>query len=238
LLETYDNDGKSYYFRGNVENNYFKLNNMMFRIVRINGDNTVRVVLDGVIGEKYAFNTNVLSAGQHASSLALLGNASINNQLNNWFNNNLKQYSSYLAKSSYCSDSHFSLVNNNITYSNSYERIFNDEAPDLFCSGVINKSFIGLLNVDEVVLAGAAGNKPNTSYYLYNSSIEGNYLTSSSYSINSQNGVTVMNVMSNGALGDGILITELSNVRPVINIATNAKIKGNGTKNNPYIIVS
>lgn len=238
LIESYDNDGKTYYFRGSSDNNYFKLNNMMFRIVRINGDSSVRVVLDGVLGNKYAYNTNILNQGEQTAGLALLANASINNQLNNWFNENLKSYSAYLAKGSYCSDNSFNLVNNNIAYSNSYERIYNDEAPDLFCSGVINKSYIGLLSIDEVVLAGASGNIPNTSYYLYNKNIEGNYITSNSYSINSQNIVTMINVMSNGALGDGILITDLTNIRPVINIGTNAKIKGKGTIDNPYIIVS
>ena len=238
LIETLDNDGKSYYFRGNIDNNYFKINDMMFRIVRINGDNTVRVVLNDVINNKFAYNTNTLNQGETASNLALLSNSSITTNLNEWFDKNLKQYSTYLSKSSFCSDTQFNLINNNIIYSNSYERIFNDEAPDLYCTGTISKSYVGLLNIDEAVLAGAAGNKPNTSYYLYNKNINGNYLTTSSYSINYQNVVTMMNIMSNGAIGEGILVTELSNIRPVINIGTNAKIKGTGTQNNPYIIVS
>ncbi len=238
LIASSDNDGKTYYFRGNVDNNYFKINNLMFRIVRINGDNSVRVVLDGSIGTKYAYNTNVITDGSNVSTLALLESASVTNQLNDWFNDNLNQYTSYLTKSSYCSDTQFNLVNNNVRYSNTYERIYNDEAPDLYCSGTINKAYVGLLNVDEIVFAGAASNIPNTSYYLYNKNIEGNYLTSSSYSINLQNNVTMINIMSNGALGEGILVTEPSNIRPVINVGTNAKIKGKGTINDPYIIVS
>ena len=238
LIESYDNDGKTYYFRGNVTNNYFKIGDLLFRIVRINGDNSVRVVLDGVLETKYPFNTNSILANDSASTLALLENSSIVQELNKWYEESLKDYSSYLVKGSYCSDTSFDFVNNNISYSNTYERIFNDEAPDLFCNGIISKLDVGLLNVDEIVLAGAAGNIPNTSYYLYNKKIEGNYLTTSSYSMNSQNGITMINVMSNGALGDGILITNESYIRPVINIGTNAKIKGKGTVDNPYIIVS
>lgn len=238
LIESYDNDGKTYYFRGNVTNNYFKIGDLLFRIVRINGDNSVRVVLDGVLETKYPFNTSSIPANDSASTLALLENSSVVQELNKWYEESLKDYSSYLVKGSYCSDTSFDFVNNNISYSNTYERIFNDEAPDLFCNGTISKLDVGLLNVDEIVLAGAAGNIPNTSYYLYNKKIEGNYLTTSSYSMNSQNGVTMINVMSNGALGDGILITNESYIRPVINIGTNAKIKGKGTVDNPYIIVS
>lgn len=238
IIETYDNDGKSYFFRGNVNNNYFKMGDLIFRIVRINGDNTVRVVLDDVLTTKYPFNTNNVESGQNVSSLALLSNASVMTQLNEWYNKNLKKYSSYLVKGSYCSDTSFQFVNNNISYSDTYERIFNDEAPDLFCNGTVVKSNIGLLNVDEVVLAGAASTIPNTKYYLYNKKIEGNYLTLSSYSLNSQNGLTMINVMSNGALGEGILVNQASYLRPVVNIGTNAKIKGKGTIDNPYIIVS
>ena len=238
LIESYDNDGKTYFFRGNVNNNYFKMGDLIFRIVRINGDNTVRVVLDDVLTTKYAFNSNSVESGQNVTSLALLSKASVMTQLNDWFNRNVKKYNSYIVKGSYCSDTTFELINNNIRYSDSYERIFNDEAPDLFCNGTITKSNVGLLNVDEVVLAGAASTTPNTKYYLYNKKIEGNYLTLNSYSINSQNGLTMINVMSNGALGDGILVNQPSYLRPVINIGTNAKIKGKGTIDNPYIIVS
>lgn len=238
LIESYDNDGKTYYFRGNVTNNYFKIGDLLFRIVRINGDNSVRVVLDSVLETKYPFNTNPIPVNDSAATLVLLENSSVMQELNKWYEESLKDYSTYLVKGSYCSDTSFDFVSNNISYSNSYERIFNDEAPDLFCSGTISKLDVGLLNVDEIVLAGAAGNVPNTNYYLYNKKIEGNYLTSSSYSINSQNGVAMINVMSNGALGEGILIANESYIRPVINIGTNAKIKGKGTVDNPYIIVS
>ena len=39
--------GTSYYFRGNVTNNYAKFADKYWRIVRINGDGTVRVIYDG-----------------------------------------------------------------------------------------------------------------------------------------------------------------------------------------------
>lgn len=238
LIETQDNDGNSYYFRGNVNNNYFKMGDLLFRIVRINGDNTVRVVLDDVIETKSPFNVNQLPYGSSSSSLALLGSSSVINNLNEWYGSIIGQYDQYISNGSFCSDTTFDLVNNNISYSDSYERIFNDEAPDLFCNGNIAKLKVGLLSVDEIVFAGASGNMPNTKYYLYNKKIEGNYLTSNSYSINAQNTLSIMNVMSNGALGDGVFVSEASYLRPVINIGTNAKIKGKGTIDNPYIIVS
>lgn len=238
LLSTIDNKGTTYFFRGNVNNNYVKIGDLLFRIVRINGDSTVRLILDGVLKEQYAYNSNELDDDASISSLSLLSNSSILTKLNSWIETNLSSYSKYLVNGDFCTDTSFNLNVNGINYSNTYERIFNDGAPDLYCSGTVYSSKVGLISVDEVVFAGAAGSKPNTSYYLYNKNIPGNYLTNSTYFINVANNVAMMNIMSNGAVGDGILITNQSYIRPVINIGTNANVKGNGTLENPYMIVS
>ncbi len=238
LLSTIDNKGTTYFFRGNVDNNYVKIGDLLFRIVRINGDSTVRLILDGVLKEQYAYNSNELDDDANVSSLSLLSNSSVLKKLNSWVETNLSSYSKYLVNGDFCTDTSFNLNVNGINYSNAYERIFNDGAPDLYCSGSVYSGKVGLISVDEVVLAGAAGSKPNTNYYLYNKNIPGNYLTSSTYFINVANNVAMMNIMSNGAVGDGILITNQSYIRPVINIGTNANVKGDGTLENPYMIVS
>lgn len=238
LISGVDNKGTSYYFRGNVFNNYVKIGSTLFRIVRINGDSTVRLVLNTVIDGQFAYNTNSVQEGVEVSGLALLKNATVLSTLNTWLDTNFKDISEFIATTDYCSDTLFSNEINGIKYSSVYDRIFNDEAPDLYCSGSVYSGKVGLLSVDEVVLAGASGTTPNTSYYLYNKDIPGNYLTSSGYFINFSNNVAMINVMSNGALGDGIVVNMPAYVRPVISINTNAKVKGEGTLDNPYIIVS
>ena len=47
LCSAPDNYGDSYYFRGNVTNNYVKFANFYWRIVRINGDGSIRMIYDG-----------------------------------------------------------------------------------------------------------------------------------------------------------------------------------------------
>ena len=42
-----DDYGTSYYFRGAVENNYVKFAGFYWRIIRINGDGTIRLIYDG-----------------------------------------------------------------------------------------------------------------------------------------------------------------------------------------------
>jgi len=45
-----DDYGTSYYYRGAVENNYVKFGNYYWRIIRINGDGSLRIIYDGTQG--------------------------------------------------------------------------------------------------------------------------------------------------------------------------------------------
>ena len=47
IYETTDNLGTSYYYRGDVENNYVQFAGYYWRIIRINGDGSVRIIYDG-----------------------------------------------------------------------------------------------------------------------------------------------------------------------------------------------
>ncbi len=237
LLETEDNKGKSYFFRGNINYNYVKINNLLFRIVRINGDGSVRIVLDNIINEAYPYNVNPAAEGVTPAALASLKHASVTGRLNEWLNKNLAEYNKYIVNSDFCTDINFNIYINNNQYSNSYNRIFVDNTPDLYCSGDIYSGKVGLLSADEIVLAGAYRDVSNDKYYLYNSNIKEGYVTSSSYSFNGSQ-FHMISVMKNGAFGGSVMASENTHLRPVISIGANAKIKGNGTIDNPYIIVA
>ncbi len=47
IFEMEDDYGKSYYYRGAVENNYVKFAGFYWRIIRINGDGSLRIMYDG-----------------------------------------------------------------------------------------------------------------------------------------------------------------------------------------------
>ena len=49
IYETLDDDGTSYYYRGSVENNYVKFAGYYWRIIRINGNGSIRMIYDGTI---------------------------------------------------------------------------------------------------------------------------------------------------------------------------------------------
>ena len=73
-----DNYGTSYYYKADSINNYVSLENMMFRIVRINGDGTIRLILDD------RMLTSDYGAHDFVESNAY-------NVLNEWFKNNLSR---------------------------------------------------------------------------------------------------------------------------------------------------
>jgi len=47
VFATEDDYGTSYYFRGNIDYNYVEFAGFIWRIVRINGDGSIRIILDG-----------------------------------------------------------------------------------------------------------------------------------------------------------------------------------------------
>ena len=52
IFETTDDDGASYYYRGSVENNYVYFANRYWRIIRINGDGSIRMIYDGTVAHQ------------------------------------------------------------------------------------------------------------------------------------------------------------------------------------------
>ena len=67
LSSTEDNYGTSYYFRGNVKNNYLEFANKCWRIVRINGDGTVKLILHN---DNTTLDANPCAAANNSTTAA------------------------------------------------------------------------------------------------------------------------------------------------------------------------
>ncbi len=133
LCKAKDAYGDSYYYRGNVINNYVKFANFYWRIIRINGDGTVRVIYDGTtayanserstdrqIGES-AFNSSYndnayvgymygkTGASTYAETHANTNNSTIKTYLDTWYENNIKGTTNeqYIADNIFCNDRSF-----------------------------------------------------------------------------------------------------------------------------------
>ena len=74
-----DDYGTSYYFRGNVKDNYLSFAGKTWRIVRINGDGSVRLVLDSSAGTS-AFNSSSNDNAYVGYMYGLTGQSTVKNQ--------------------------------------------------------------------------------------------------------------------------------------------------------------
>ena len=130
LCKAKDAYGDSYYYRGNVTNNYVKFADKYWRIVRINGDGTVRVIYDGTSahanGEASAdrqigtsafnssYNDNAYvgymygktGASTYADAHANTNNSTIKTYIDDWYKTNIVGTTNeqYLADNIFCND--------------------------------------------------------------------------------------------------------------------------------------
>ena len=222
LLAMEDDLGTSYYFRGNVTNNNVSFAGFNWKIVRINGDGSVKLVLDDIIEEIGSYYDNEFG---FASSTAL-------EILNRFYETELINYSNYIASYKFCNDT--ILTDDNQTF-NAYNRTVVNKIPTFVCLGDTTNQKIGLLTIDEVMLAGAS-TSDNTNYYLYNSDIDTDYYTMSSAKY-ANNVYYPFIVTTNGAIDYNTSGELLRGIRPVINIIKTARVTGDGTQDNPYQIL-
>ena len=128
-----DDLGTSYYFRGNVTNNYVKFANKYWRIIRINGDGTIRMIYAGTsahangyddssandmsigtsaFNSSYNDNTYVgymfgtKGASTYANTHSNKTNSTIKTKLDSWYDTNIVNTGNekYIADAIYCND--------------------------------------------------------------------------------------------------------------------------------------
>ncbi|MFI3260413.1 MAG: hypothetical protein R3Y13_01715 [bacterium] len=246
IYATEDDLGISYYYRGDVDNNWIEIAGTYWRIVRVAGDGTVKLIyagdelglsgLDTQIGE-LAFNTNYDSKeniGYVYSSNGSSTSSTIKDYLDTWYTENLEsKYDDYIYEGDFCIDrSEYPNESDYISYG-AYYRLDSYDQPTLKCSDEndIIKNKIGLISLDEVSFAGI-----NLSINSYSNS----YLnTGSSYwtmspSLYANNIANVGCVNSDGYIDSCNVSDDTIGIRPTIYLNANVKITGDGTRTNPY----
>ena len=238
LIADKDDYGKTYYFRGNVENNYVLFADKMWRIVRINGNGTVKLILDGSISNQTAaYNLNQDKTLSDYLPLGNYENSNLSLVLNNWYNLNLYNYDTIISNTKYCLDYASQLTEAGNQYYNAYVRININHNPSFRCIESSASLKVGLLTIDEVVFAGANQDEANNSYYLYNPTITNNWWTLSPYMANlSKKSVTIYTVKPNGSINGLAKIESLLLIRPTISLSNLAIVTGTGLKDNPYVV--
>ena len=255
---------KSYCFRGTITNNWVRFGEFYWRIIRINGNGSVRMIYNGPSTEttgietminnetEYIFNNNYnrseyvglkYSIGQQHGQTS---NSSVLNTLQTWYStSNLNVYDRYVDNDiGFCSDRNVSngytwnsMPSSRIDYA-ALGRLMNyigSAGPTLLCEeNDIIKVTLGLITADELVFAGNVYGSMNTGFYLYN---QQDYWTMTPFWFNPAPYPTSVFSMKSTGYFDGWQVNNSSGVRPVINIKADTLFSGSGTTSDPYTIV-
>ena len=230
----------TYYFRGNVENNYVSFAGFTWRIVRINENGTIRIVMqDGINSNtKYIFNSN-----RNNYTYMYYTNSNAKTILESWYQTNIgskKDLAKNVASGAYYCEQAKVKQLENYTSGSTNMTVYSSYTLDFKCNsdengyGVVNAS-VGLLSYEEVVYAGGYVNQQNSEYYLYNASINWWVMGPAGF-LSSSLIPYVWNVRTTGILGN-YDVNRSSIVRPVINLTADTQISdGDGTKENPFVV--
>ena len=177
LSMTTDDDGITYYYRGAVNNNYVNFANRCWRIVRIAGDGSIKLILDDntttcnsstytrnwTIGDEvvYGYDSNYYPDYENYSG-------GLKTSLTTWYNSNMKSYESKLKSESIClgdlttkynkDDSTGAYTTGKYDTTFDYAAVVNarNGVSTLRCSGIkANSSFVYTITEDEVLHSGA-----------------------------------------------------------------------------------
>jgi hypothetical protein len=139
IFATTDDYGTSYYYRGATDNNWVNFAGFYWRIIRINGDGSIRMIYSGTTAP--TSTTSIVMTGEKTNNYAMVYNikynsaeyggymytlnkqhgfdeeSSIKKSIDSWYDTTFpEQYKNYLADSNYCNDrTSFSDVNGTTT---------------------------------------------------------------------------------------------------------------------------
>ena len=255
LNSTEDDYGTSYYYRGNVADNYLNFDERCWRIVRIQGDGSIKLILEDknttcesetFFGDYGAIRTNYghvnvsddSEMGYHIEANYV--NSEEGGMANKFLN---FQQDFTVSQKSKLKSGDWCLYN--------YSETTSFEIPSLKCEGNILEKFkdstdmyVGTLTVNEMLYAGGKYQTASNNY-LKNKYSDFTY-DSCFYSLNVLESTSTNTIgFYNGIIGeDNYCNTTLYYSSSVYNIARpsiilNANVKllgGDGTQNNPYVI--
>ena len=263
LSSTPDDYGTSYYYRGGVEDNYVNFAGMCWKIVRIEGDGSTKLILEdrsvecnssSYTGNWSDGNTVLFGYDSNYKADFLNYSGGLADSLKS-FQTTLstkvgtgKTLSDYLKVDDWCYDYNVTSTDSSGNqYYGAYKRIYTDKSPSLKCIGTkLNKyrdntdMYVGTLTADEMSFAGATGST-NYTHYLMSSYAKSNSLfwwgLSPSYYYAGNGGDYAFHLHSVGSLISDNVYNNNFYSRPAVSLKSSTIIKtGNGTKSNPYTV--
>ena len=254
--------GTTYYYTGNP-NNWVQFGGFYWRIIRINGDGSIRMIYQGTSANETGSETQIGTSAFNSSyndnmyvgfkytSGQVHGtgtNSVILNTLNTWYQQNLADKADYIdGNAGFCGDRRVSSgtgTGTTNTYYGAYIRLVRNNNPSLQCdsgdvytttdSSTGNKSLQYPIGLVTADEAALTG-------ITYNNANTGSYLyTNSTYwtmtPSNCDSRSYVFSVISAGSLDYGWPNIS-TGVRPVINLRADVALSGSGTTSDPFKVV-
>ena len=247
---------KIYFFRGDGSkiNNYVSFAGYTWRILRINADGSLRLILDSSISNSQYQTSNAPTTHTIDKAIELIDwkSSAVYSTLHTWYNNNIAtntQYSNKVVTTQYVFDTSYSektatSTSASVYYFGPYLRVGvdgNQYSPTFsYTDESLVEDTVGIITADEMLYAGGYFNKDNTSYFLYNSSITTDTWTMSpSFWDNSAHYKAGMCIMSSSGKihdwpSDGNTLTSSLGIRPVISVKGDLEMQGDGSSSSPY----
>ena len=240
-----------YFYRGAVTNNYVSFAGYTWRILRINSDGSLRLILDDIATTCQYQSSNTPTENTIDSAIELLDweSSTVYSTLHTWYNTNIAtNYGDKVVESQFVFDTSYNASTSSSAgacyYFGPYLRVGSDGnlfAPTFsYTEDSLVTDTIGLITADELLYAGGYFNSDNTSYFLYNSSITTDWWTMSPsfWDNGSHYRAGMFAVSSYGKMHDwpdgGNTLTATLGLRPVISIRGDMEMDGDGTASNPY----
>ena len=265
IYQAEDDDGITYYFAGNPSDNWVRWAGFYWRIIRINGDGTIRLIYQGTSANTTGSGTQISTSAFNSSynNNAYVGfkytsgnehgtgtNSTILGVLNTWYSNNLSSYADDIdGNAGFCNDrTPYSGSGTGTTATDyvAYNRLYTNKSPSFKCTNSSDLFTVSSASKGNRALQYPIGliTADEVAYAggVYGRSNSSYYLYTGEYywtmSPNrfSSSIARVFYVYSNGDLTNFYAYSAYG-VRPVINLKADIQITGgNGTSTNPYVI--
>ena len=262
-----DDDGTTYYFAGAPTDNWVYFAGFYWRIIRINGDGSVRLIYQGTsanttgtgtqIGTSAfnsSYNDNMYVGYMYTTSGSVHGlgiSSTIKGVLDTWYSNNLSNYTSYIdTNAGFCGDrTPYSGTGTGATetYYDAYNRLATNKTPTFSCSNSSDLYTTSSSSKGNKALSYPIGlmTADEVAYAggVYGTDNSSYYLyTSQNYwtmspFVFSSGWATVFNVNSSGSLYSSTVWMTPA-VRPVINLRSDIELTGTGTSDDPFRVVA
>ncbi len=240
---------------------------MYWRIARINGDGTIRLVYDGI--EKVAngtnhkatiglieYNTNfndVKHVGYtyestDAEGSTIQADSTIKAYLDNWYNNNLKtNYGKYIADGIFCNDRTIGSVNGITQYFAAHDRL-SVYKPQLICANKNDRYTVDDITIGNGYLSNPVGLLSADEVLFAGGSASNTSSSNNTYYLSFEENYWTSSPstflsgpyiysVKNGWIDGGAFVRGYNGARPVINLKADVKFTGDGSFETPYEIV-